>query len=110
MMHTERHPLAGKLVTLNAEVDKGARSELSSGMLYRVEDWWDRVSGGSWMNAKGNPACLKYAMRSAMSGLPLDNEVVYGKIDGLGHLIHATELGEEYVQPVRAPDLNDDAE
>ena len=60
---------------------------------YRVEDWWDRVSGGSWMDAVGNPAALQYAMRSA-GVLPLDNDVVYGKIGSFGHLIHITELAE----------------
>ncbi len=32
-------------------------------------------------------------MRSSMNGLPIDDEVVYGKDEGnLGHLIHVSEL------------------
>lgn len=61
---------------------------------YRVEDWNDRVFGQSWMDMTGHPASLVYAMRSAVAGLPLDNDVVYGKIGHLGHLIHTSELAQ----------------
>lgn len=63
-----------------------------NGHQYLAEDWWDRVVGESWMDCDGNPAALKYAVRSAVDNLPFDNEVLYGKIDGLGHIIHVTEL------------------
>jgi len=53
------------------------------------------MSGGkSWMHADGNWAALHYAQRSGLTGLPIDNEVVYGKIDSLGHVVHVSELGE----------------
>lgn len=80
MMHNESHPLAGQTV------------RLTSGEEYRLEDWWDTLTGGSWMFADGNPAALNYAMRSAAANLPLDNEVVYGKIGAFGHLVHVSEL------------------
>ena len=58
-----------------------------------IEDWWDRIVGKSWMGMTGNPACLEYAVRSATIQTPLDDEVIYGKTeDGLGHLIHITEV------------------
>lgn len=58
---------------------------------YRVEDWWHRVGGKSWMYSDGNPACLNYAMRTA--GLtPIDDKVLYGKIGGSGVLIHESEI------------------
>ena len=60
-----------------------------------VEDWWDRVGGISWMNANGNPACIEYAIRSAADNLPTDNKVLYGKIDGLGKLLHISEIQEK---------------
>jgi hypothetical protein len=60
----------------------------------RVEDYWDRVAGKSWMISDGNPAALKYGMRAGFNGLPLDDEVVYGKIGAFGHLVHVSELGE----------------
>ena len=60
-----------------------------------IEDWWENVSGKSWMFCDGNPACLAYAIRSCIGGLPTDNEVLYGKIGGLGFLVHVSELDLE---------------
>lgn len=82
VIHAEPHPLAGQYVI----VDAGAGPPFE----YRIEDWWDRVSGGSWMFADGNPACLVYAMRTA-GRTPINNEVVYG--DGM--LVHVSEIKEE---------------
>lgn len=59
-----------------------------------VEDYWDTMTGGSWMNANGNPACLVYAMRTGFSEhrVPIDNEVLYGKVGAFGHLVHVSEI------------------
>jgi len=91
MSHESKHPLSGKTVLLKVNDDK----ELV-GKEYRIEDWWDRVSGKSWMWAQGNPAAMKYAIRQAFTNppAPADDEVVYGHVDGYGHLIHESELGE----------------
>lgn len=60
---------------------------------FRVEDWCQRVLGKSWMDAESHPMALAYAVRSAMAGIPLDNEVLYGKTpDGLAHLVHISEV------------------
>jgi hypothetical protein len=61
---------------------------------YRVEDWWDRLAGGSWMFADGNPAAVTYALRSALSAnpVPVDDEVLYGKIGPFGQLVHISEV------------------
>lgn len=85
MIHTEPHSLAGQ--TVDIKID-GETLEC------RLEDWWDRVYGSSWMFADGNPAALKYAMRAGFAGLPVDNEVVYGKVGAFGHLIHVSEIVE----------------
>lgn len=88
-MHNEPSPLAGKTV----QIKKSANT--LGGLEYRVEDFWDRVSDGkSWMDCKGNPACLSYAMRmhDGPNTPPLDNEVLYGKIGPLGHLVHVSEI------------------
>ena len=87
LSHEEPHPLAGKTVKIIAGEYEGKH--------YWIEDWWDKITGGSWMFAEGNPACLQYAMRSGLGNLPTDDEVVYGKIGALGHLVHVSELGEE---------------
>lgn len=80
-MHSDPHPQAGQYVIVDA--GKGPFE-------YRIEDWWDRLTGGSWMYAEGNPACLAYAIRTA-GRTPIDDEVVYG--DGM--LVHVTEIKEE---------------
>ncbi len=86
----EKHRLAGKTVTLNCKPDP----DQLNGKKYIVEDLWINVAGKSWMFCDGNPACLKYAIRSAMSELPMDDDVLYGKVSGLGHLIHISEIKE----------------
>lgn len=87
-IHKEPHPLAGKTVTI------ADRVEQIGGSLFVVEDYWDRVSGISWMNANGNPAAMQYGIRTGMSKdpVPTDNEVLYGKIGGFGCLVHYSEI------------------
>lgn len=81
MIHKEKSNLAGKKVTLK------------DGVKITIEDWWDRLTQKSWMDMNGNPACLKYAIRSASLNLPIDNEVLYGHTeDGLGNLVHISEI------------------
>lgn len=80
MIHKTPHPKAGQTV------------KLKNGSDFRLEDWWDRVSGQSWTISVGNRAALQYAERVGTEGLPMDDEVVYGKIGFFGHLIHVSEL------------------
>lgn len=94
MSARDRHPLAGQTVQLNDKATDPVRGAVVPGAIFRIEDYWQNVAGGSWMHAGSNPTALVYGMRSALAGLPLDNEVVYGKVDGLGHLVHVSELGE----------------
>ncbi|MGR6579296.1 hypothetical protein ACT89R_01825 [Rhodococcus qingshengii] len=83
MIHTDPHPLAGEMVEIrvNGEILK-----------FDLQDWWDRAHGKSWMLAEGNPAAITYAVRSGIALLPIDNEVVYGKVGCFGHLIHVSEI------------------
>lgn len=97
-MHSEKHPLAGKTVKLKENINT-PNGELG-GQEYRIEDWWDRVFGKSWMFADGNPAAVIYAMRSGMKNLPMNDEVVYGKVGAFGHLIHVSELDVSEVEHV----------
>lgn len=62
----------------------------------RIEDTWENVTGGSWMNATGNPAALVYAMRSGTSKgrIPLNDDVWYGKLGSLGVLVHEVEIND----------------
>ena len=89
-IHPEPHPLAGQTVE--------ARRIWLDPVDFIVEDWWDRVVGGSWRafpeNAHVSPVIVAYVDRifPRATGIPFDDEVICGKIDGLGHLVHATEL------------------
>lgn len=93
MLHKEKSPLAGQVVKVKQNV-KHPQIDSFGGSDFEVEDWWDRVAGKSWMVCDGNPACLIYAMRTGFGkeAIPNDDEVLYGKIGHLGHLIHISEL------------------
>lgn len=92
MTHTAPHPLAGCTITVNPAAALFRHPDTRPVQL-AVEDWTDRAFGRSWMDMDGNPACLSYAMRSAIGNLPVDNEVVYGKdASGIGHLVHVSEI------------------
>ena len=84
----ERHTMAGKTVILKCKPDPDGLN----GKEFVVEDYWENITGESWMKCNGNPACMKYAMRAALAGLPTDNNVVYGKVGCFGHLVHVSEL------------------
>ena len=95
MIHNEPHPLNGQTVRIKDGTVDQTQGEVIGGAEYQVEDWWDRVSGGSWMYAEGNPAAMHYAMRTGLGvPMPIDDEVVYGKVGWRGHLVHVSELGD----------------
>lgn len=86
-----RASYAGQTVKVTTKVALYGQRETT--VDYKVEGYWDTITGGSWMFANGNPACLAYAVRSAVADLPTDNNVLYGKTpDGLGHLVHVSEI------------------
>lgn len=90
-MHTEKHPLAGQTVRIKADVVHPQYPDFG-GSEFRIEDWWDHLTGSSWMFASGNPGCIVYALRNGMARLPIDDEVIYGhRNDGFGSLIHVSE-------------------
>ena len=88
-MHQTKHPLAGKTVRLKKSI---IDIQGLAGKEYRIEDWWDRLDGKSWQDYEGNFACLHYSARRLMNNLPMDDEVVYGKVGILGHIIHVSEI------------------
>lgn len=95
MKHTEPHPLAGKTVRLNDKASDSMRGIVVEGAEFRIEDWvFGRMGDRSWMDMHGNPAALWYSARAGLSDLPIDDEVVYGKIGSYGHMVHVSELGE----------------
>lgn len=97
MKHANQSELAGKTVKIKPDVKHFQQPDFG-GSDYRVEDWWDRVSGQSWRDCNGNPACMVYGYRAGMSETPIsnDDEVLYGKVGALGHLVHISEIENEY--------------
>ena len=95
-IHKEKSEYAGKEIVINATLMLGEFNDPDklNGKTMIVEDWADRVFGESWGDMNGNPTALKYAMRAGLSGVPFGNEVLYGKVDGLAHLIHISEVGK----------------
>lgn len=90
-----RSPYAGVVVKTRENVGTDPMTKMPLGNKdFIVEDWWENISGKSWMVSNGNPAALCYAFRTGMNHatVPLDNDVLYGKIDGLGYIFHVCEL------------------
>ena len=89
-----RPDLSGKTVKIKNGFNDPFNGTIEAGTEYHVEDYWDTLTGESWMFSNGNPACMNYAVRSAKAGLPLDNNVLYGKIGAFGFLVHTSEVEE----------------
>jgi len=70
----------------------------TSNPIITIEAEHTKVFRGWWGMQIGNPACMVYGVRFACEGLPSDSfgsdEVFYGKIRGLGELVHISELEE----------------
>ena len=85
MIHNEPHPLAGSVVSISFV----GESHLFE---FHLEDWWDRVSGKSWRVAPTVLVEWKYASYVEAHGMPLDDDVVYGKSHGVSLLVHVSEI------------------
>lgn len=91
-MHNASHPKAGQTVKIRFK-EPGHFQISGLEHDFRLENWWDVMTGGtSWMESNSNPAAIVYGMRAGIANLPLDDDVVYGKIGNLGHLVHASEI------------------
>jgi hypothetical protein len=92
-------PYAGQAVTLRPDArDIG-------GLPAEVVDWYERLhEGASWRSRiAADPRCEGYNMRSAMAGLPDDNDVLFARVDGMGTLIHVTEISGYTAPPAPVP-------
>lgn len=92
-MHKQSSPLANKKVKIKKHVVHPQFPSFGGSEIL-IEDWWDKLTGGSWMHTYGNPACMIYACRTGLCSytVPTDDEVLYGKVGSYGHLVHITEL------------------
>lgn len=59
-----------------------------------IKDYWTNIYGKSWRDSRDNMICVRYAIRIGVMGhnTPLDDNVLYGKINGGEFLIHETEI------------------
>ena len=90
---SERKDYKGQIVRIKEGV-KHFQVPNFGGSEFRVEDYWDTLTGGSWKDTSNNAACAIYAFRAGLNGLPPDDEVLYGKVGALGHLVHISEIEE----------------
>lgn len=90
----EKFRYAGKLLKIKKGAGYSTMGELLDGKELLVEDYWMNVSGRSWKKVEGNPAVMEYIIRSMKrkEPLPMDDNVVYGKVGYYGHLFHVSEL------------------
>jgi len=90
-------PYAGKTVRL-----RPGAAELG-GHRADVVDWYDRLGGGvSWRDNPGDPRAQNYAIRRGLGNLPDDDDVLFARVDGMGQLIHVTEI-EGYIPAAASP-------
>jgi hypothetical protein len=82
-----RSEFAGQTVRIKASAAGIGGREIT------VEDWCVNVLGQSWQTAGESPAALEYAVRSSVPpDLPIDDEVLYGKVGRHVYLVHVSEL------------------
>jgi hypothetical protein len=90
-------PYAGRKVRL-----KSAAAELG-GHDFQCVDWFANTGQlVGWREAleAGDPRAMGYAVRRGLGGLPEDDEVLFGRVDGMGQLVHVTEIeGHAGTQP-----------
>ncbi|QWY82316.1 hypothetical protein SEA_PHISHY_42 [Gordonia phage Phishy] len=88
-IHPEPHPMADRAVVVLAQ---SISTETPQPMVFMVQDYWDRVTGGSWQTAVDNREALAYGLRAGFADLPLDDEVLYGTIGSTTVLVHVSEI------------------
>lgn len=99
-------PYAGKTVQLRVDALE------IGGLPAEVVDWFENTGAEvSWQVAReaGDNRADSYYVRRALAGLPDDNEVLFGRVDGLLRLFHVTEV-DGYVAPPAPPAPTDVSE
>jgi hypothetical protein len=114
LVHPESHPLADKKIKV--ALRGNPMQALHDGVEMRVEDWWswahednERQGDQPQLLASMSPAAQMYVLRAKAAGLPVDDDVIYGKVRvappkgvidlggqgvGVGYIIHSSEIGE----------------
>ena len=93
MIHKDKFKFAGKKVKIK-EKAKHFHNQNFGGSEFEIKDWYDRVSGDSW-KSKNSAACYACAIRIMKQEVKeKDDEVLYGKIDNVGCLVHISEIDQ----------------
>jgi hypothetical protein len=79
----------------NQTVVLNGKYHFKEGSEFCVEGYWEDIFGKSWMDSTGNPCAVTYGIRCGHFNIPIDNNVLYGKINGIGYLIHTSEIVEK---------------
>lgn len=93
-MFMEKYKYAGQTLITKDNVGMSSFRTNLGNKEFVAEDYWINITGKSWKDSNGNPVALEYAFRMGMrlGEVPLDDKVVYGKIDNFGHMFHESEL------------------
>lgn len=87
----EKSPYAGMTVKTKPDVGSDMRPTLGN-CEFVIEDWWQNVAGVSWIDSGNDYRVRKYALRIGGTKVPVDDEVLYGKIGPSEYLFHVSEL------------------
>ena len=85
----------GKKFKVKKSVGKGALNRQLGGKIFIAEGYWRELTGESWVDSRlDNPAVIEFFARNLDKYIDTDveNDVIYGHIDGFGHLFHKSEL------------------
>ena len=87
--------IKGKKFKVKNSIGKGALNKQLGGKIFIAEGYWHELTGKSWADSSlNNPAILEFVTRNLDKYIDTDteNDVIYGHIDGFGHLFHKSEL------------------
>lgn len=87
--------IKGKKFKVKKYIGNGALGRKLGGKIFIAEGYWHELTGKSWADSSlGNPAVLEFVNRNLDRYIDTkeENDVIYGHIDGFGHLFHKNEL------------------
>lgn len=87
--------MRGKIFKIKRSIGTGALGRRLGGKKFVAEGYWNELTGKSWADSSlTNPAVIEFVSRNLDKYIDTEdeNKVVYGHIDGYGHLFHEDEL------------------
>lgn len=87
--------IRGKKFRVKRSIGKGLLNRQLGGKIFVVDGYWHELTGKSWADSNlNNPAVFEFVTRNPNKYINTEkeNNVLYGHIDGFGHLFHEEEL------------------